>query len=97
MGISRFRPVEQLQPVTLQCDKPFAPVDLRAGPAPYLQCGGSGGECKGVCQDVAWPDFVCPGDFVCGRINAFYWCDTITMRRYSACLDKLRAHAKFNH
>ena len=69
-------PVEQLIPVTLQCRAPSAPVHPRAGPAPYLQCGGSGGECKtpgGVCRDVAWPDFRCPGDFTCARINAFYW------------------------
>ena len=49
---------------------------LPAGPAPYLQCGGSGGDCKspgGVCKDVAWPDFKCAGDFVCNRINAYYW------------------------
>lgn len=71
-----LRPEDQLQPVTLLYHKPSASVRPLAGPAPYLQCGGCGGECKtpgAVCQDVAWPDFRCPGNFVCGRINAYYW------------------------
>ncbi len=47
---------------------------VHAGPAPWIQCGGTGGSCTGAqCADAAWPVVTCAGDFTCQRFNSFYW------------------------
>ncbi len=47
-----------------------------AGAAPYVQCGGSGGECKSVCKDQVWGTVKCQSNFTCRRLNQWYWqCD----------------------